>query len=124
MGDAGHQPQQGDTELPSVDNHGVVLGPIATKPINQPDTLMLPATLTTLGDFPRRMGIDRCGSSFTLEAGVDSPDKRDAIKAHQMPPVISPNRRHTQRPIAIARQCRWCDRAFYRLRYTVERSRL
>jgi hypothetical protein len=105
-----------------VDNHGFVLGPIVVNPVNQQDTIMLPETLTTLVDFPRRMGIDLCGSSFTLEAGFDSKDNKDAIKAHKMKPVISPNRRKTKTSIAIARQCRWFDRALYRLRYTVERT--
>jgi transposase len=83
---------------------------------------MLPATLTTLGDCPRRMGIDLCGASFTLDAGFDSHDKRDAIQAPQMKPVLSPNRRPTKTPIAIARQFRWFDRALSRLRSTVERT--
>jgi len=46
----------------------------------------------------------------------------NAIKAHKMKPVISPNRRHTKTPIAIAQKFRWFDRALYRLRYTVERT--
>jgi hypothetical protein len=73
-----------------VENHGFVLGPMAIKPVNQHDTIMLPATLTTLVDFTRRIGIDLCGSSFTLDAGFDSKDNKDAIKAHKMQPVISP----------------------------------
>jgi hypothetical protein len=77
----------------------------------------LPETLTTLVDFPRRMGIDLCGSSVTLDAGFDSQDKKDAIKTHKMKPVISPNRRNTKTPIAIAQKFRWFDRALYRLRY-------
>jgi hypothetical protein len=64
-----------------VENHGFVLGPISTKPINQQDTIILPETLTTLVDFTRRIGIDLCGSSLTLDAGFDSQDNRDAIKA-------------------------------------------
>ena len=105
-----------------MENPGFVLGPIVVKPVNQQETIMLPATLTTLVDFPRRMGIDLCGSSFTLEAGFDSKDNKDAIKAHKMKPVIYPNRRNTKTPIAIARPFRWFDRALYRLRYKVERT--
>ena len=36
--------------------------------------------------------------------------------------MISPNRRTTKMPIAIARKFRWFDRARYRLRYKVERT--
>ena len=73
-----------------MENHGFVLGPIAIKPINQQDTIILPETLRTLVDFTRRIGIDLCGSSLTLDAGFDSKDNKDVIKAHQMKPVIYP----------------------------------
>ena len=82
----------------------------------------MPDTLTTLVDFPRRLGIDLCGSSVTLEAGFDSKDHKDAITAHKMKPVLSPNRRHTKTPIALARKFRWWERALSRLRYKVERT--
>ena len=110
MGYAGHKHQKGDKELTIVENHGFVLGPMSIKPVNQQDTIILPETLTTLVDFTRRIGIDLCGSSFTLDAGFDSKDNKDAIKAHKMKPVIYPNRRNTKTPIAIARQFRWFDR--------------
>ena len=73
-------------------------------------------------DFTRRLGIDLCGSSLTLDAGFDSQDNRDAIKAHKINPVICPNRRNAKAPIAIARKFRWFERALYRLRYKVERT--
>ena len=73
-------------------------------------------------DFTRRIGIDLCGSSLTLDAGFDSKDNKDAIQAHKRKPGIDPNRRHTKTPIAIARKFRWFDRALYRLRYKVERT--
>ena len=73
-------------------------------------------------DFTRRLGIALCGSSLTLDAGFDSQDNRDAIKAHKIHPVISPNRRNTKTPLAIARKLRWFDRALSRLRYKVERT--
>ena len=82
----------------------------------------MPETLTTLVDFTRRIGIDLCGSSLTLDAAFDSQDNRDTIKAHKINPVIYPNRRNTKAPIAIARKFRWFDRALYRLRYKVERT--
>jgi transposase len=39
-----------------------------------------------------------------------------------MNPVIYPNRRHTETPIAMARMFRGFDRSLYRLRYKVERT--
>lgn len=105
-----------------MDNHGFVLGPISIKPVNQQDTIILPETLTTLVDFTHRLGIDLSGSALTLDAGFDSTANKEDIKAHQMKPVIYPNRRHTKTPVAIARMFRWFDRALYRLRYKVERT--
>jgi transposase len=105
-----------------VENHGFVLGPISIKPVNQHDTIILPETLTTLVAFTHRLGIALSGSAITLDAGFDSKDNKDAIKAHKMKPVIHPNRRNTKTPIAIAQKFRWFDRALYRLRYKVERT--
>ena len=99
-----------------MENHGFVLGPLAIKPVNQQETILLPETLPALVDLTRRVGIDLCGASVTLEAGLDSKDNKDAIKAHQMKPVSYPNRRNTKKPIAIARKFRWFARALYRLR--------
>ena len=39
-----------------------------------------------------------------------------------MKPVLSPHRRQTKPPVAIARMFRWFDRAFYRLRDKGERT--
>ena len=105
-----------------MDNHGFVLGPISINPVNQQDTLIRPETLTTLVDFTHRLGIDLSGSALTLHAGFDSTANKEVIKAHQMKPVIYPNRRHTQTPVVIARMFRWFDRALSRLRYKVERT--
>src|SRR5206468_12067190 len=58
----------------------------------------------------------------TLDAGVDSQDNNDAIKAQKMKPVTYASPRNTKTPIAIARKFRWFDRALYRLRDKVERT--
>ena len=111
IGYSGHKQQKGDKELTIVANHGFVLGPISINPVTQQDTIILPATLTAFVEFTRRVGIDLCGSSLTLDAGFDSQANKDAIKAHKMKPVIYPNRRNTKTPIAIARKFRWFARA-------------
>lgn len=105
-----------------MDHHGFVLGPIAVKPVNKHDTIILPATLTHLVTFPRRMGIDLAGSAVTLDSGFDSKDNRDTITNQQMTPVSYPNRRNTKKPIRIAQKFRWFDRALYPERYKVERT--
>jgi Transposase DDE domain len=105
-----------------VDNHGFVVGPISVKPVNQQDTVILPETLTALVNFTHGIGIDLRGSALTLDAGFDSQDNKDIIKAHHMKPVMHPNRRNTKTPIVMARIFRWFDRDLYRLRYKVERT--
>jgi transposase len=84
--------------------------------------VILPETLTALVDFTNQIGLDLQGSTITLDAGFDSQANKEIIKAHQMKPVIYPNRRNTKTPIAVARLFRWFDRKFYRLRYKVERT--
>jgi hypothetical protein len=108
--------------LTIVDNHGFVVGPLSVKPVNEQDSVILPETLTALVDFTDRIGIDLRGSALTLDAGLDSQDNKAIIKAHQMKPVIYPNRRNTKTPIVIAQMFRWFDRTLYRLRYKVERT--
>jgi hypothetical protein len=108
--------------LTIVDNHGFVVGPLSVKPVNEQDTVILPETLTALVDFTDRIGIALRGSALTLDAGLDSQDNKAIIKAHQMKPVIYPNRRNTKTPIVIAQMFRWFDRTLYRLRYKVERT--
>ena len=105
-----------------MENHGFVLGPISVKPVNQQDTVILPETLTALVDFTHDIGINLRGSAFTLDAGFDSQDNKEIIKAHHMKPVIYPNRRNTKTPIVLARMFRWFARELSRLRYKVERT--
>lgn len=122
IGYSGHKHQKGEKELTIVDNHGFVVGPICVKPVNQQDTVILPETLTALVDFTDQIGIDLQGSAVTLDAGFDSQDNKEMIKAQHLKPVIYPNRRNSKTPIAIARMFRWFDRRLYRLRYKVERT--
>jgi hypothetical protein len=84
--------------------------------VNQQDTVILPETLTALVDFTHQIGIDLKGAALTLDARLDSQVNKEIIKAHDMKPVIDPNRRHTKTPMAIARMFRWFDRGLYRLR--------
>ena len=122
LGSAGHTHQKGEKELAIIDHHGFVRGPLSSKPVTQPDTMMLPETLTPLVALTSRMGIDLSESAWTLDAGVDAQDNRDTSKNQQRQPVLSPNRRHTTQPIRIAQKFRWFDRALSRERDKVERT--
>ena len=102
LGSSGQKHQTGAKERASIAQHGFVLGPIAVKPVNKHDTLLLPATLTTLVAWTSRRGSALTGSALTLAAGFDSQANRDAIKDQKRTPVIDPNRHQTQHPIKIA----------------------
>ena len=104
------------------DNHGFVLGPIAVRPVNEHDCTILPETFSQLREFTGRIGVDLQGSRLTLDSGFDSKDNQELIAGQGLVPVICPNRRNTQTPIAIARLYRWFDRNSYRERYKVERT--
>jgi hypothetical protein len=99
-----------------------VVGPLSVKPVNQHDTVILPETLTALMDCTHRIGMPRKDAALTLDAGFASQANKEIIKAHHRKPGISPNRRHTKTPMAIARLFRWFDRGLYRLRDKVERT--
>lgn len=104
------------------DNNGFVLGPISVKPVNQHDSIILPETLGNLVHFTSAIGMDLTGSALTLDSGFDSQDNKARIRAAGLMPVIYPNRRNTQEPMAIARKFRWFNKTLYQERYKVERT--
>ena len=99
-----------------------MLGPIAVKPVNQPDMVIFPESLAKLVTFTKQIGLELQKSSFTLDSGFDSKANKDLIKEQKMVPVIKPNRRNTKEPIVIARMYRWFDKKLYKERYKVERT--
>lgn len=105
-----------------VDNRGFVLGPIAVSPVNEHDCTIFPETFTQLREFTRQLGIDLRGARLVLDSGFDSKQNKALIAGQELVPVICPNRRNTQEPIAIARLYRWFKRDSYRHRYKVERT--
>ncbi len=130
IGYSGHKHQKGDKELTIVDNNGFVLGPITVKPVNQQDMVIFPESLTKLVIFTKQIGLELQNSSFTLDTGFDSRKNKDLItekgflrlfllklfqslKEQKLVPVISPNRRNTKEPIAIARMYRWFNKKHY-----------
>ncbi|MBI3757996.1 MAG: transposase [Deltaproteobacteria bacterium] len=122
MGYSGHKHQKGEKELTIAENQGFVLGPIAVKPVNAHDSTLLPEAFSHLLEFTRRIGVDLQGARLTLDSGFDSQTNKALIREQGLVPVICPNRRNTQEPIAIARLYRWFDRDSYRQRYKVERT--
>lgn len=99
-----------------------MLGPLAVRPVNQQDMVILPESLSKLVSFTTSIGLTLRGSAFTLDSGFDSQTNKDLIRERKMKPVISPNRRNAKKPIVIARMYRWFDKEQYKERYKVERT--
>ena len=99
-----------------------MLGAITVRPVNQPDMMILPESLTKLVTFTKQIGVELEKSSLTLDSGFDSKPNKDLIKEHKLVPVINPNRRNAKEPIVIARMYRWFNKKHYKERYKVERT--
>lgn len=92
------------------------------RPVNEHDTTLLTAALTQLADSAARTGLNLENSSLTLDSGFDSTENKTRIRNAGLHPVIYPNRRNTQEPMAIARMFRWFDRTRYQRRFAIERT--
>ena len=122
IGYSGHKHQKGEKELTITDNHGFIISPIITKPVNAHDTTILPEAFTDLIAFSNRIGMDLTASALTLDSGFDTKVNRKIIKEQGLIPVIYPNRRNAKAPIVIARMFRWFNKDIYKERYKVERT--
>ena len=98
------------------------MGPLTVRPVNQHDTVILPDSLAKLVSFTNQIGIDLCGSIFTLDSGFDSQINKKLIMEQKLVPMIYPNRRNTKDPIVIARLFDCFDKEQYKERYKVERT--
>ena len=104
------------------DNHGFIIAPITTKPVNKQDTTILPEAFTDFIAFSDQIGMDLSASALTLDSGFDAKVNHKLIKEHGLIPVIYPNRRNAKAPIVIARMFRWFRKDIYKDRYKVERT--
>ncbi len=104
------------------DNHGFIVSPITTKPVNQHETTILPEALTEFISFSNRIGLELESSALTLDSGFDSKVNHKIIKEQGLIPVIYPNKRNTKEPIVIARKFRWFKKDIYKERFKVERT--
>jgi len=77
------------------------------RPVNEHDAILLPESLSRLTELTERTGLTLTGAALTLDSGFDSQENKRLIRQAGLQPVISPNRRNTKEPIAIARLFRW-----------------
>lgn len=104
------------------DNHGSIIGPITTQPVNVHDTTILPETFGNIIAFSQQIGRELSGAALTLDSAFDAKANHQLIRAHGLKPVIYPNRRNAKAPLVIARKFRWFDKELYKDGYKVERT--
>ncbi len=101
------------------DNHGYVLAPLTTAPVNRSDMVLLPDGLTQLKQVAHEVGLDLTGATLNLDAGFDSKRNRRCIFNAGMKPNIKENPRNRQQPKRGRK--RFFDEVVYKLRFTIER---
>jgi hypothetical protein len=79
IGYSGHKHQKGEKVIAIIDNNGYVLAPLPVAPVNEADTVLLPAGLKTLKRVAKLTGLGLTGSYLNLDGGFDSKANRKAI---------------------------------------------
>jgi transposase len=120
MGYSGPKPQKGEKGIAMIDHNGYVLAPLPVAPVNEADTVLLPAGLKTVKRVAKLTGLGRTGSYLNLDGGLDSKSNRQAIFKAGMIPTIKEHPRHRQSPKRGRK--RLCNAALHALRDRVERT--
>lgn len=101
------------------DNHGYVLSPLTIAPVNQSDSVLLPAGIKDLKHVAAEAGLDLKGATLNLDAGFDSKANRKCIFNAGLKPNIKENPRN--RKTTKRGRKRFFDDALYLIRFTIER---
>ena len=120
IGYSGHKHQQGEKVIAIIDNNGYVLAPLPVAPVNEADTVLLPAGLKALKQVARLTGLELTGAYLNLDGGFDSKSNRKAIFNAGMIPNIKENPRNRKTPKRGRK--RLFNAAIHALRERVERT--
>jgi transposase len=120
IGYSGHKHQQGEKVIAIIDNNGYVLAPLPVAPVNEADTVLLPAGLKALKQVARLTGLELTGAYLNLDGGFDSKANRKAIFNAGMIPNIKENPRNRKTPKRGRK--RLFNAAIHALRERVERT--
>jgi transposase len=120
IGYSGHKHQKGEKVIAIIDNHGYVLAPLPVAPVNEADTVLLPAGLKALKQVARLTGLELAGAYLHLDGGFDSKANRKAIFNAGMIPNIKENPRNRTRPKRGRK--RLFNQVIHALRGRVERT--
>jgi transposase len=120
IGYSGHKHQQGEKVIAIIDNNGYVLAPLPVAPVNEADTVLLPAGLKALKRVARLTGLELTGAYLNLDGGFDSKSNRKAIFNAGLIPNIKENPRNRKTPKRGRK--RLFNKAIHALRERVERT--
>jgi transposase len=120
IGYSGHKHQQGEKVIAIIDNNGYVLAPLPVAPVNEADTVLLPAGLKALKRVARLTGLELTGADLNLDGGFDSKSNRKAIFNAGLMPNIKENPRNRKTPKRGRK--RLFNKAIHALRERVERT--
>ena len=79
IGYSGYKHQKGEKVIAIIDNNGYVLAPLPVAPVNEADTVLLPASLKALKRVAKQMGLDLDKTYLNLDGGFDSKHNRKMI---------------------------------------------
>ncbi len=120
IGYSGYKHQKGEKVIAIIDNHGYVLAPLPVAPVNEADTVLLPAGLKALKRVARRAGLELDKAYLNLDGGFDSARNRKAIFNAGLIPNIKENPRNRKTPKRGRK--RLFNPSIHRLRDRVERT--
>jgi transposase len=120
IGYSGHKHQKGEKVIAIVENNGFVLAPLPVAPVNEADTVLLPAGLNALKRVARLTNLTIDGAYLNLDGGFDSRRNRKAIFNAGLVPNIKENPRNRKTPKRGRK--RLFNVAIHSLRLCVERT--
>jgi hypothetical protein len=120
IGYSGYKHQKGEKVIAIIDNNGSVLAPLPVAPVNEADTMLLPAGLKGLKRVAKLTGLDLKGAYLNLDGGFDSTHNRKVIFNAGLIPNIKENPRNRQTPKRGRK--RLFNEAIHALRDRVERT--
>ena len=120
IGFSGYKHQKGEKIIAIIDNNGYILAPVPVAPVNEADTVLLPASLRLLKRIVKLTGLELNRSYLNLDGGFDSKSNRKVIFNAGMIPNIKENPRN--RKTTKRGRKRLFNKAIHKLRDRVERT--
>lgn len=120
IGYSGHKHQKGEKVIAIIDNNGSGLAPLPVAPVNEADTVLLPAGLKEFKRGAKLTGVVLAGAYLNLDGGFDSKANRKAIFNAGMMPNIKENLRNRTSPKRGRK--RWFNAVVHTLRERVKRT--